>query len=191
MNLIIKMITEPFASPDSGQSTALTGEHFVSFKKMHTKELIKSRTIKWLSGVILQSQRLLTQQPNVSTNQNGCDAHFFAISLANALYWLKKTDLNNLYYGSEGRKYLAEFAEGKNLRDMLEHDGDYIIGKGRKQSKYHITKFVNEGKLKIKGLAPFTLVHSNEGLSLGGRILIKEAHDLSVLLLNKISEQKD
>jgi hypothetical protein len=154
---------------------------------MHTPELIKSRTIKWLKGMLLQTDRLLDQDPaDPNYNGGGCDAHFFAIALANALYWIKKTDLDTVAYAAELRRFSSELADGKDLRDMLEHDGDYIIGRGNKQGEYEIETHVNNGSLHIQGLAPFTLIHTNEGVSLGGRVSINLARELAKELLPKI-----
>ena len=102
----------------------------------------------------------MSKSADTPAHQIGCDAHFFAIALANTLYWLGKTDRQNVSYASQIQEYLTKLSAGKNLRDMLEHDGQYIIGDGKKQGDYRITKKVNKGKLEIKGLAPFTLVKS-------------------------------
>ena len=131
----------------------------------------------------------MSKSADTRAHEIGCDAHFFAIALASTLYWLGKCDLQRVSYASQIQEYLTKLSAGKDIRDMLEHDGEYIIGGGRKQSDYQITKKVNNGKLEIQGLAPFTLVNSDEGLSLGGRISIEEAHRLSVDLLKAISEQ--
>lgn len=137
---------------------------------------------------MLQSERLLAHDnDDPSYNLGGCDAHFFAIALASALYWLGKTDQNSVSYATEIRSFLSELAPAKDLRDMLEHDGDYIIGRGRKQIDYRIDTHVNSGSLHITGLAPFTLLKSDEGLSLGGRISVQRAHDLSKSLLQQLN----
>ena len=154
---------------------------------MHPPELIKSRTIKWLTGTIQQSERLLAHTPNEQSTDQGCDAHFFAIALASALYWMKKTDSINVAYGSELELFKTELAAAKDLRDMLEHDGDYVVGRGKKQSDYQVNTSANNGTLQITGLAPFTLLQSNEGLSLGGRISVNKAHELAKALLETIT----
>ncbi|WP_435892720.1 hypothetical protein [Oceaniferula spumae] len=154
---------------------------------MHPPHLIKSRTIKWLNGVILQSNRILSAPTDESANRIGCDAHFFAISLGSLLYWLSKTDLASVSYSAEIKDIQNQLAEGKNIRDMLEHDGDYIIGRGRNQGDYEITTKVNNGFTEIKGLAPFTLLRTNEGVSLGGRISIELSLNLATKLLQKMS----
>jgi hypothetical protein len=135
----------------------------------------KERARYWLDAVVLQARRLGSESEHV-------DAHFFAIALAKAVSWLDKCPVTKEEERDQIDSFLRRFSkEAKTIRNMLEHEEDYLSGKGRKQWEYMKSVKLNQGRLSAT-LPPFTIVHHDEGLSLAGRVSINEALQISEAL---------
>ncbi|NJL32302.1 MAG: hypothetical protein HC898_12180 [Phycisphaerales bacterium] len=133
-------------------------------------EEAEERAIYWLDAVVIQGGRL------AGSEHHHFDAHFFAIALFKAASWLQKLPKAPGETSADPiGLFIKHFlTEARAIRNMLEHEEDYRSGKGRCQSEYIRTVKLNKGRLSAT-LPPFTIVHSDEGLSLAGRISVVSA----------------
>jgi hypothetical protein len=65
---------------------------------------------------------------------------------------------------------------------MLEHDNEYLKGKGRKQSEHLKNTVLNAGKLSIRGIPPQVVIVSDDGISIGGRLSVPTIMKAATLL---------
>ncbi|HWK56520.1 MAG TPA: hypothetical protein VNQ80_04240 [Parapedobacter sp.] len=78
----------------------------------------------------------------------------FASALANSLKWANELKKSNRTLSKQIDEFINSLPEAKDLRDMLEHEEDYLRGKGRKQAQFKKDMVVNGGKLSVKGIMP-------------------------------------
>jgi hypothetical protein len=113
------------------------------------------------------------QQRMVAQLRLNLAKYHFVSTMGSLLRHLRRTHL--LFPSIQGE---WERAEGKDLRDMIEHADQYIAGEGRKQDK-----FVREGEgiaTNLPGDQPgqadaTSLVIDNNGHWLGGRLNVERA----------------
>ena len=67
--------------------------------------------------------------------------------------------------------YFSNFNEAKDLRDMLEHEDDYLSSKGKKQSQFLKQISLNNGRI-YGGLRPQVILVTEKGFSIGDRVSV-------------------
>lgn len=82
-------------------------------------------------------------------------------------------ELNKMRSAPELDRFIQATAMVKELRDFLEHEPDYERGIGWKQEKYLHNLLDEQGKTRVIGIRPQTLVIADSGVLLGGRVPLK------------------
>lgn len=146
-----------------------------------------SSSKQWLHAIIMQGQRLLDMHKKSSKaleshlnmkifhellEEQRIEEYFFIIAVDKAGKWLKET--SNLY--PQFKAYSTEFDNktplAKEIRDMREHEIDYIKGKGWQQDKFISDVGLNPGEIAAD--ATSTIISENEYL-IGGRLNVQQA----------------
>jgi hypothetical protein len=151
----------------------------------------RDRLKTYLDGILVQSARITTHlktevEPDKKTNTQNADIRFFVLATSNSLRWAIKLREIDTSIVSELDKFINSLPEAKDLRDMLEHEDAYLSGTGRKQSEFQKDVVVNDGELTIIGLMPQTVMTSNEGVNIGGRVNVELAAKAAKELINDL-----
>lgn len=152
---------------------------------------IIDRLKEWLQAVIIQSTRIMEPEsvnsfPKFQTKS--IDARFFSIALLNYMKWAKhlksiRPDLAQIL-----DNYVSNYNEAKDLRDMLEHEDDYLSSKGKKQSKFLKQISLNNGRI-YGGLRPQVILVTEKGFSMGDRVSVDNSL-LKAIRLYKLKRLK-
>jgi hypothetical protein len=166
----------------------------MDFEQEDKGYLILSRTYSWLHGVILQADRILTYDEKFATTLNystkemrdlrivsPIEDHFFAIAVNKSIEYLLEAEKMELIARGTSKKYRKDADKGRQLRNMLEHDLNYLSEKGRQQDNYiHINNSIAcdaSSKIIIDG------EHN-----LGGRLKVKETAENALEILPIVRE---
>ena len=114
------------------------------------------------------------------------DVHFFVTACANATKWAEELKILKPEIAADLDAFICALREAKDLRNMLEHDNEYLKGKGHKQKDYLKDTKVNRGKLSITGIPPHCIVKSDEGICIGGRLPFLDAVRAALVLQEKM-----
>ncbi|SEL93875.1 hypothetical protein [Parapedobacter koreensis] len=114
----------------------------------------------------------------------------FAGALASSLKWAKELKKSNPTLSKEIDEFTNSLPEAKDLRDMLEHEEDYLKGKGRKQAQFSKNMVVNNGKLTVTGVMPQVIMIVNEGVLIGGKVNVLNAIQQLKSLFYKLNLNK-
>jgi hypothetical protein len=153
--------------------------------KMITPTIAISRLQKWLAAILLQGSRLsaAVQKGQSTALTQSIDAHFFVVAAANSRTWAQELLPLRLDLKGNLKTFISMLPEARDLRNMLEHDNEYLKGKGRKQSEHLKNAVLNAGKLSVRGIPPQVVVVSNEGISIGGRLSVPAIMKAASLLV--------
>jgi len=155
-------------------------------QKMITPAIAVNRLQKWLAAIQLQGSRVSApvheRQPTSETHRS-IDAHFFVVAAANSRTWAEELLPLRLDLKNNLETFISSLPEAKDLRNMLEHDNEYLRGKGHKQSKHLKNTVLNAGKIRVIGIHPQVVVNSAEGISIGGRLFVTETMKAASLLV--------
>lgn len=141
---------------------------------MITPAIAINRLQKWLAAIPLQGTRLAAavRRGQSTTLTQSIDAHFFLIAAASSITWAEELLSLRLDLKDNLKAFISSLPEATELRNMLEHDNEYLQGKGHKQSKHLKNTALNAGKLSVTGIHPQVIVISDEGISIGGRLSV-------------------
>jgi len=162
------------------------------------KFMALSSSKQWLHAIMLQGQRLLeiheksnqALEPYLDMKtfrelleEQRIEEYFFIIAVDKAGKWLKETC--NLY--PQFKDYSTEFDNkvplAKEIRDMCEHEIDYLKGKGRWQDKFIRNAGSNPRKIAADAIS--TIVNGNEYL-IGGRLNVRQTINHSFKIYREI-----
>jgi hypothetical protein len=171
---------------------------------------IKSNAEQWVGAIVKQGHRLLntktTQSPMELDQKKSAEPiedlknwvrteeHFFIIAVGKAMDWLEELKSANTSDLLHIDDFFKKLPNAREMRNMREHDNEYLRGKGHKQKNFH-----QEVKVKVKGIsgggrisadATATVIIGNDYL-LGGRLNVQEtimaAEQLQkILMANKL-----
>jgi hypothetical protein len=152
---------------------------------MITPAIAISRLQKWLAAILLQGSRLsaAVQKGQPASLTQSIDAHFFVVATANSRTWAEELLSLRLDLKGNLETFISTLPEARDLRNMLEHDNEYLKGKGRKQSEHLKNTVLNAGKLSVTGILPQVVVVSDEGISIGGRLSVPAIMKAASLLV--------
>ncbi len=168
----------------------------------------------WLMGTVTQGNRVLenlgstlavigrlsgetdcmTRQKEISELQatRQVDEHFFLIAAMKAYDWIKLAKDGGKGPVTDMEAFLGVLApHTADIRNMREHDDEYIRGKGRNQDRYETpveSSFPN--KYRSDGLceASTTIVNSDKEYLLGGRVCLRRVTAAAATLLVKLKD---
>lgn len=115
----------------------------------------------------------------------------FASALASSLKWAKELKTSNPALSKEIDEFTNSLPEAKNLRDMLEHEDDYLKGKGKEPTRFKKDMVVNKGKQFVKGIMPQVIMVVNEGVFVGGKVNVGNAVQHLRLLYKNLVNTND
>ena len=148
---------------------------------------IKTNAKQWVNAIVKQGRRLLstkaTQPQIVSSDQSSYDfrdwirteEHFFIIAVGKAIDWLEELKSVDASIQLPIEDFFKKLPNARDMRNMREHDNEYLRGNGHKQTKFH-------QEVKVKGVsgggsisadATATVIIGNNYL-LGGRLNVQE-----------------
>lgn len=96
----------------------------------------------WINGVIDQANQVIsahlddTHQHNASISKAYVHDYFFVITVNKLCEWLKELRKLRGDLKSDIDKYFSQLPDVKTLRNMREHEIEYLKGKGRFPQKY-------------------------------------------------------
>jgi hypothetical protein len=165
---------------------------------------IKTNAEQWVSAIVKQGHRLLSAraaQPQMEFQSTHTlrdwirtEEHFFIIAVGKAIDWLEELKSANASVKLPIDDFFNQLPNARDIRNMREHDNEYLRGKGHKQTKFHqevkvedVTKGVS-GNGRISADATATVIIGNNYL-LGGRLnvqeTIKAAENLQNILMTR------
>jgi hypothetical protein len=175
-------------------------EEQVSDQRMD-RSYVETLARQWVDSIARQGRLLIDMRAKQSEDrqldrQSRQDAegwmraqeHFFVIALGKALDWLKEVEVVD----PELRSLIAEFRsrvpEGRDVRNMREHDNAYLHGKGRRQDVFHKQVEGYAGlNVTISADATATVIVEEHYL-IGGRLNVRETVEAADQLLQFITE---
>ncbi|MEC4813630.1 MAG: hypothetical protein SAK29_10230 [Scytonema sp. PMC 1069.18] len=154
------------------------------------KWFIAAASKQWLKAVVKQGERLLETHRNMnslifsSTTSHleelrdlqewiRVEEHFFAIAIGKALAWLDELGKIEPLCQQHIDDFLKKIPHAKDIRNMREHDVEYLQGKGRKQKNFTLDFNLYDGKASGSADASSTIVFNNDYL-IGGRLNVAE-----------------
>lgn len=149
--------------------------------------ILSMQTCQWWNAVFIQANRFLAVlesdhggTPWDDNNGNSmfvAERMFLITALHHAIENLQKLDIelkrkndNTLYNVIESIQSIASLQDIKNLRDMNEHNLDYLLKEGRKQNQYRTT--FKKGDCEFVTTAAWTHVDGDERMILLGNVQI-------------------
>lgn len=151
-----------------------------------------SSTIQWIAAIEFQGLRLLKiNKINSSlhsinrklSNQQRVEEHFFIISVNKAIEWLEQTVKIYPQFSDCLKKFENELPNIKELRNMREHDIEYLSWNWRKQENFH--KKVEDVSLSISADATSAIIFPDKYL-IGWRLNVQKTIALSIKILPDI-----
>ena len=100
--------------------------------------------------------------------------HFFVIALGKALDWLKEVEAVDPALKPLIAEFRSKVPDGRDVRNMREHDNAYLRGRGRRQATFH---------KRVEGYAGMNVVISSDATAtvivgehylIGGRLNVRE-----------------
>jgi hypothetical protein len=157
----------------------------LAMPRMITSAIAINRLQKWLAAILLQGTRLsaAVQKGQHATLTHSIDAHFFVVAAANSRTWAKELLPLRLDLKATLETFISTLPEARDLRNMLEHDNEYLKGEGHMQSKHLKHAVLNAGRLSVTGISPQVVVVSDEGISIGGRLSVPAVMKAASLLV--------
>lgn len=149
--------------------------------------LLAHQTCQWWNAVFVQAKRFFDV---LETGQVGmpwdtedtndifiAERVFFIMAISHAIEDLEKLDYECQREGDSSLQPVLQAIEAsvslhdiKNLRDMNEHNLDYLLGEGQKQNEFYTT--VEKNGYKIPTTASWTQVHGDADVILLGNVEI-------------------
>lgn len=121
------------------------------------------------------------------------EEHFFVVAFNKATRWLWIAGRFDKELQKEKNKIRSEFPHAVNVRNMREHDDEYLNGRGKKQDQFIVadTISVNEEEISFE-LDATSTISTNDAYLLGGRLDVYKAIEvfapLYELLQDKLEE---
>lgn len=157
--------------------------------RMNSNQLfiLSMQTCQWWNAVFAQAKRFfeLLESNHGGTpwdnNENNsmfiAERMFLITALHHAIENLQKLDIeiqrkndDSLQKVISSIEVVVPLQDIKNLRDMNEHNLDYLVERGHKQKQYRTT--VKKGEYEVLTTASWTHVHGDEQMILIGNVQI-------------------
>lgn len=141
---------------------------------------------KWLKAVVSIGNMLIEMSKAQNDSQLlSVYEHFFVIAVGKSLDWGEAlSKLDDQKY-KEFCHYRDHLPDARLVRNMREHDVEYLEGKGRKQSEF-IKELDINGKNMSAAVDGTSTIICNEGYLIGGRLNVQEAVQYALKALQKI-----
>lgn len=149
--------------------------------------MLSCQTCQWWNAVFIQAKRFfdVLEKCHGETPWDNNDVSsmflaermFLIVALHHAIEDLEKLDIESQRTGDNSFKPVLQAIEAvaplediKNLRDMNEHNLDYLVEKGRKQNEFRTV--VNKNDTEILTTAAWTHINGDAKLFLLGNVEI-------------------
>ena len=149
--------------------------------------ILSYQTCQWWNAVFIQANRFfdVLEEDHGGTPWDNSNANslfiaermFLIVAIHHAIEDLEKLKIERQRIGDDSIKPVLQAIEAvaplediKNLRDMNEHNLDYLVKKGRKQSEY--STVVNKNGFEILTTAAWTHVNGDAKMVLLGNVEI-------------------
>jgi hypothetical protein len=141
---------------------------------------------QWVNSVARQGRHLIDmrameERPLDRQSRQDADGwmraqeHFFVIALGKALDWLKEVEAVDPTLRPLIAEFRSRVPEGRDVRNMREHDNAYLHGKGKRQDAFHKrVEGYAEMNMMISADATATVIVGEHYL-IGGRLDVREA----------------
>jgi hypothetical protein len=160
--------------------------------KLELKTIIYYYNI-WIIAVIEQCNIVKLTHDTKTRDESYVQDYFFIIALNKLRNWLLKMRKDLPETMGLIDSFFSKNPEIKELRDMREHEIEYLEGKGKKQEEYSkdVKKYVNPKFEKFQVDAHVTIkTKDNSRIIIGGRLEVEKIlrnttklkHDLEIIL---------
>ena len=149
--------------------------------------MIQSCAKQWIEAVLHQGHQVLKLQEGVGAAhppeaRRGqlTQEHFFVIALGKALEWLEELASVDSQLKPAIDAFLLCVPNVREIRNMREHDREYVSGKGHQQAVFH--RQVDD---RVSSNATATVILNGRSL-IGGRLDVEKAMAAAKLLQPQI-----
>lgn len=152
----------------------------------------------WVWSIMFQGDRLLNAQDVLNSphalgsagmqqfreqmDRRLMEEQFFLDAVGKALRWIKVAKRQDLSLSEAVDRFLQQLPEAGEVRNMREHDDEYLEGNGNKQADFVKTTTVGGQQISATVDASSTIVWDGNYL-IGGRLNVQNAIDAAHALL--------
>jgi len=140
---------------------------------------------KWLKAIINIGDNLIKMNTEFDRDIISVYEHFFVIAVGKSLEWgeeLQEVDNSNYLYFCE---YKNNILEARLIRNMREHDIDYLKGDGRRQEDFNKELEINSGSSSALVDGTSTII-CDEGYLIGGRLNVQDTVNYAKKILEEL-----